>query len=357
MESQPVRLSAGDYAPWFKARALSGKKDYTFDTVGGRHVLMLFYGSLTHAPSAAALDLVMKNSTMFDDEFACFFGVTVDPRDEASGRIAQRLPGRRFFLDYDKAVSRKYGALDREGRYAPHWLVLDRELRIVRRFPLADGEAALDLLAALVATASETPAPVLTVPRIFEPELCRELIALHQKDGGSESGYAQDRGGKTVNILDPGFKRRRDYAIEDELLQRHLLMRINRTLVPAIARGFQFTATRIERHLVASYEEGAGHFRAHRDNTTRGTAHRRFAVTINLNSDEYEGGDLCFPEFGRRTYRAPTGGAVVFSCSLLHEAKPVTMGRRYAYLPFLYDDDAAAIREANLDAVEHLKRA
>ena len=84
MESQPVRLSAGDYAPWFKARALSGKKDYTFDTVGGRHVLMLFYGSLTHAPSAAALDLVMKNSTMFDDEFACFFGVTVDPRDEAS---------------------------------------------------------------------------------------------------------------------------------------------------------------------------------------------------------------------------------------------------------------------------------
>ena len=86
-----------------------------------------------------------------------------------------------------------------------------------------------------------------------------------------------------------------------------------------------------------------GHFRPHRDNTTKGTAHRRFAVTINLNADEYEGGDLCFPEFGPRTYRAATGGAVVFSCSLLHEARPVTLGKRYAFLPFLYDDEAANI--------------
>ena len=70
-------------------------------------------------------------------------------------------------------------------------------------------------------------------------------------------------------------------------------------------------------------------------------------TTINLNADEYEGGDLRFPEFGTRTYRAPTGGAVLFSCALLHEATPVTEGRRYAFLPFLYDEDAAALREAN----------
>ena len=101
--------------------------------------------------------------------------------------------------------------------------------------------------------------------------------------------------------------------------------------------------TRVERLLVARYDsaDGGGHFRAHRDNTTNGTAHRRFACTINLNADEYEGGDLCFPEFGQRTYRAPTGGAVIFSCSLLHEARPVTSGARYAFLPFFYDEAAA----------------
>jgi predicted 2-oxoglutarate/Fe(II)-dependent dioxygenase YbiX len=104
--------------------------------------------------------------------------------------------------------------------------------------------------------------------------------------------------------------------------------------VPLVKRSFQFEATRMERYIVGRYEAGAGHFRPHRDNTTKGTAHRRFAVTINLNAGDYEGGDLRFPEYGARTYRAPTGGAVVFSCSLLHEATPVTRGERYAFLPF-----------------------
>ena len=48
-------------------------------------------------------------------------------------------------------------------------------------------------------------------------------------------------------------------------------------------------------------------------------------------ADEFEGRQLWFPEFSRRLYKAPTGGAVVFSCSLLHEATPVTRGRRYAF--------------------------
>jgi hypothetical protein len=38
---------------------------------------------------------------------------------------------------------------------------------------------------------------------------------------------------------------------------------------------------------------------------------------------------------------------VVFSTPLLHAVSKVTSGRRYAFLPFLYDDEAAKIREAN----------
>src|SRR4029078_7193613 len=87
--------------------------------------------------------------------------------------------------------------------------------------------------------------------------------------------------------------------------------------------------------------------RAHRDNTTKGTAHRRFAVTINLNTEEFDGGELRLPEFCDKSYRAPPGGAVVFSCSLLHEALPVTKGTRYAYLPFLYNDEDAKLRQEN----------
>ncbi len=41
------------------------------------------------------------------------------------------------------------------------------------------------------------------------------------------------------------------------------------------------------------------------------------------------------------------GGAVVFSCGALHQVTPVTRGRRYAFLAFLYGEADAALREAN----------
>jgi predicted 2-oxoglutarate/Fe(II)-dependent dioxygenase YbiX/peroxiredoxin len=344
------KLLPGTFAPWFKAEALSGLPNYSFDTVAGRHVVMLFFGSAQHAPCRAALELVSARRDLFDDASVAFFGVTIDPSDEAEGRIRQQLPGIRFFLDYDHRVSRLYGA-DEEGSYDPFWLVLDRRLRVIGRFAVDRGTDALACVEADLARAAAEDcwAPALLVPNIFEPDFCRNLISLYQANGGRQSGFMRDVNGKTVELHDPAFKQRRDFLIdEDEPLRQAIVARIRLRLLPSLERAFAYRATRIERYLVACYEAGAGHFRAHRDNTTKGTAHRRFAVTINLNADEYEGGDLRFPEFGARSYRAPTGGAVVFSCSLLHEALPVTSGRRYAFLPFLYDDEAARIRSENM---------
>ena len=158
--------------------------------------------------------------------------------------------------------------------------------------------------------------------------------------------------GKTVEVRETGIKRRKDFSFDarPELasLRQAIHDRLQRRLLPEIKRAFQFEVTRIERYVVAEYDSGSGgYFRPHRDNTTPGTAHRRFACTINLNAEDYTGGDLRFPEFGPNTYRAPSGGAVVFSCSLLHEATPVSAGIRYAFLPFFYDEQAAMQREAN----------
>jgi predicted 2-oxoglutarate/Fe(II)-dependent dioxygenase YbiX len=153
--------------------------------------------------------------------------------------------------------------------------------------------------------------------------------------------------GKTVEIMDDRHKVRRDVLLEDPALIKQTQLRIHRRVVPEIGKVHQFRVTRMERYLVACYAaEERGHFRAHRDNTTRGTAHRRFAVSINLN-DAFEGGEIGFPEYGARSFKLPTGTACVFSCSLLHQVSPVTAGRRYAFLPFLYDDAAAKLREAN----------
>src|SRR5690606_3334937 len=140
------------------------------------------------------------------------------------------------------------------------------------------------------------PAPVLIVPRVFEPAMCQALIDYYQREGGEPSGFMRDVDGRTVLIHDPQHKRRSDRMIEDAALRVACRDRIHHRLAPEIAKAFQFTATRIERYLVACYEaEDVGHFRAHRDNTTLGTAHRRFAVSLNLNTGDYQGGLLRFP--------------------------------------------------------------
>jgi predicted 2-oxoglutarate/Fe(II)-dependent dioxygenase YbiX/peroxiredoxin len=345
-EARPRPLTPGEPAPWFRARAIGGRDDYVFDTAAGRHILLLFMGDAQRPEAERALAEVARNRGLFDDVGASFYGVTTEPEDASAGRVVQQLPGIRFFLDDERRIMRLYGAEAPEPRL--HWLILDPALRAVGAFPIADAERAIATLKAVLSRPSLPDfAPVLMAPRIFEPELCRKLIEVYEAQGGTPSGFMREVDGKTVLRADPQHKMRRDAEVDDPDLCRAIQARIKARLAPMVKRAFQFEATRMERYIVGCYEAGAGHFRPHRDNTTKGTAHRRFAVTINLNAGDYEGGDLRFPEFGQRTYRAPTGGAVVFSCSMLHEATPVTKGRRYAFLPFLYDEAAAKLREAN----------
>jgi predicted 2-oxoglutarate/Fe(II)-dependent dioxygenase YbiX/peroxiredoxin len=346
----------GEPAPWFTARSGSNPR-FTFHTIAGRYVVLGFVGAADHPLAAEALAQVTRRRALFDDVKASFFGVSIDPDDETQGRAAESLPGLRWFWDHDLAISRLYGAAPLEasadGRvaYRPFWLVLDPQLRCVFNAPITQTGAMLDFIAAAPPIADHAGvalhAPVLILPRVLEPALCRRLIDTYEAGGGQASGFMRDVDGKTRLMLDPAHKRRSDHELIDPVLRQAVAGRIRERLIPEGAKAFQFQATRMERYLVGCYDAAeGGHFRAHRDNTTAGTAHRRFAVTINLNAEDYEGGDLSFPEFGPRRYRAPTGGAVVFSCSLLHMVDPITIGRRFAFLPFLYDETAAKEREA-----------
>ena len=60
-------------------------------------------------------------------------------------------------------------------------------------------------------------------------------------------------------------------------------------------------------------------------------------------NDGFEGGGVTFPEVRAAPIQSSAGGAVVFPCSLLHEVLPVTQGKRYVFLPFLYDEAAMRI--------------
>ena len=360
-------FSPGDPAPWFTARTRVNPT-YHLDTTGGLYVVLSFFGSAAQPYAQSLLEAVTGPLRHhFDDTKCAFFGVSTDPADDAADRLPHRLPGLRHFFDHDLKVSTLYGAVQTEGgaaRYTPFTLVLDPQLRVYATIPMSDATAhhaeLARILSALPALNDHAgvalSAPVLMVPRVFEPAFCRELIDLYAQHGGRPSGFMRKKDDATVAMLDPTFKKRRDFMFETqaeyEPLRAAIRARLIRRLLPEITKAFQYEVTRIERYIVACYDgEEGGFFRRHRDNTTPGTAHRRFACTLNLNAEDYDGGELVFPEFGTRTYRAPTGGAVIFSCSMLHEATPVTSGTRYAFLPFLYDDAAAKIRQQNRSTI------
>ncbi len=379
-------FTVGEPVPWFYGPTEANPR-FRFDSVAGRYVVLSLFGSAGRTDARAMLDTLAKSRARFDDTQALFFGVTIDPDDDLQGRLRDQVPGIRFFRDFDQTISRLYRALpSKDGEfsgnpmvgdgvpesrrhapdpanvaaalmeYQPFSLILDQRLRVLAYCRFDEPELHIERILRFLDRQPPIPspsratvqAPVLVVPRVFEPDFCRRLIDLYNNHGGEDSGFMRDEGGKTVGVIDYSHKRRNDYTIESEAVRTQCMHRIYDRLIPEIHKAFQFRATRMERYIVACYEgTTGGHFRAHRDNTTKGTAHRRFAVSLNLNAEEFEGGDLRFPEFGTQLYRPPTGGAVVFSCSLLHEATPVSNGTRYVFLPFLYDDAAASIREQN----------
>lgn len=347
-------LSPGDLAPAFAAVSRTNPA-FHFSTVAGRHVLLAIMPR-DAAAREAAVAAVAPLMPRFEGRFLAAFFVA---REAQSSAIPpDQMPGHRWFFDPADLIAPQ---LHLEADEAA-WLLFDPALRLVERTPIDAPQALFARIASGLPSLDDyagTPlvAPVLVVPRVFEPEFCRQLIGIYEARGGAPSGVMRDVGGRTVGVLD-GMKKRRDVSLQGDVgLRAEILARIRRSVVPMIRRTYHFHATRIERHIVACYDaEEGGFFNPHRDDEALGTAHRRFACSINLNADGHDGGDLRFPEFGTRTYRPPTGGAVVFACNLLHEATPVTRGRRYAFLPFFYDEEGQRIREQNLAFLESAER-
>lgn len=357
-------LTPGDPAPWFSCQ--DGKKTpFDLSRAAGPYQVLCFYGSTSIAKNRHFLTQIKTQLRhYFDGERISFVGVSIDPLDQSWMGGESEQPGIRFLCDFDQKLSVLYGAVSSIPQdasvktgiaYRSFTILLDPLLRVITYLPLQDEqhaqvlEAQLKKLPALDAYAGITMhPPVLILPRVFEPEFCEHLIEVHQNNTGYESGFMSEQDGEVVEVKDSTIKRRRDFAITVEdaeayrELRQKIVDRIQRRILSEIYKAFQFKVTCMERFLIGCYEsENKGFFTAHRDNFDSVTAHRRFACTINLNTGQYVGGALRFTEFGPKTDEIPTGAAIVFSCALLHEALPVTEGRRFAFLPFFFDELAA----------------
>ena len=349
IENGSSGIVLGDPVPWF-AVPLIGDGAFNLQVAAGRWIALSFLGSPANPKVQEELAELLRDKQLFHEDRVVFYGVLTAPPGDLSYYTALNTKAISFIADYDGAVSRAFGAANR-----PRTIVLDPMLRAVADIPwdFAAGHAPTvhGVLQGLPAVddAAGVPlyAPVLVVPRVLDFALCDFLVQFYDKLGGQDSGFLLDSAGKTATVVDYRLKRRNDLSVAHPDVRDAIRSQVVRRLLPAVERFFQFSATRMDRYIVACYDSAVGgHFYRHRDNVNAGAQHRRFAVTINLNKD-YDGCDLTFPEFGSRTYRAPHGGAVVFSCGALHQVTPVTRGRRYAFLAFLYGEADAALREKN----------
>jgi predicted 2-oxoglutarate/Fe(II)-dependent dioxygenase YbiX/peroxiredoxin len=343
------RLEIGDPVPWFDAHTLAGAS-ISLGVVAGRWVVLGFFNALAHPDSGRTLAELLGEAKLFDDDHLVFYGIVTEPPAEAVQLAQVSHPALGFIVDRTGDITRQYGALG-----ASRVMVLDPMLRLYGDFPIGPNGPPVEEIRRFlrnlpkVDDAAGVPlsAPALIVPRVLEKSFCDELIGKYEDDGGVESGFMLDQGGKTATVVNHFLKSRRDLALTDPEVREKIRARVVRRLVPAIERFFQCKPTRMDRYMVSCYAaDSGGHFSRHRDNINAGARHRRFAVSINLNHD-YDGCDLFFPEFGRRLYRAPHGGAIVFSTGALHQVTPITRGKRYAFVPFLYGEEESRQRMAN----------
>jgi peroxiredoxin len=344
-----TQITLGDPVPWFSTATVTGGS-FHLQVAAGRWIVLCFPGAAADRDTQQKLAALFRDTALFDEDRLEGHVVVTKPLAAPNELAAIGHAGFSVLADYDGAVSRNFGASE-----APRTVVLDPMLRAIANIAWHDADEHVAMLGELLRSlppvddASGVPmnAPVLIVPRVLDFPLCELLVKLYDRMGGEDSGFMLDVAGKTQTMVDYRLKRRNDLPLLAPELRDTIRDRLVRRLMPAVKTYFQFDATRMDRYIVACYDSAVGgHFYRHRDNVNAGAQHRRFAVTINLNKD-YDGCDLQFPEFGRKVYRAPVGGAVVFSCGALHQVTPVTRGRRYAFLAFLYGEADAALREAN----------
>jgi predicted 2-oxoglutarate/Fe(II)-dependent dioxygenase YbiX len=246
-----------------------------------------------------------------------------------------------WVLDQAGELGRAFGAT------GPLVVLVDAGGRVAALLPAPNpAEVAARATRLYVATAPvvvRAKAPELLLERVADDAFCQTLIDYWKRGNKLSNTVASDSG----NVINTDIKRRHDVQVTDPLLFVQLRDCLMRRVVPVMEQAFHARINVIEAPLVGCYQSDAGGwFRRHRDNTSSATAHRQFAMSLNLNStDEYDGGLLRFPEFGRELYAPVAGGALVFSTALVHEVTPVTRGRRFGVFTFLSASGPSVIRQ------------
>ncbi len=340
-------LERGDRIPNF---FLTDQRDVIInlaDKARGGPVFVLLFPTQKDPGALAEFQAMVTASSDMAAAGAHLFAICADPVPLVQ-KLAETNNADFFVLsDADKKVASRFG-----GRGKLLGFVCGRDQRVQEVLRPGDtpiAHRARDAIAAMRPNdAYDAPyhPPILVLPDVFSPDFCKWLIEQFETRGNEPSGTLRMEAGKMVHDTSGDNKRRRDHHVVDNDLLDAIGSRIERRVLPEIQRAFHCPIRYVEEFKIVRYDaDPGGFFRPHRDNTSMGTAHRRFAMTLNLNTEDHEGGDLRFPEYNMASYRPRTGEAAIFSCNLLHEATDVTKGSRYVLLSFMYDESGKQIMD------------
>jgi predicted 2-oxoglutarate/Fe(II)-dependent dioxygenase YbiX len=339
MDDAVPGLGRGERAPDFVLPGPDGTPVRFYARAGGTPTVLVFC-------DVRAIDSLRSFTAALQQNAGADLNVLAVIRGDA---IAQQAgPGDAPCTVFSADPEGKVEAAYRLGGTATSFcFVLDPNLRVLGTTSLDEAATTAQRVAALVHEAMPpveprhivTQAPVLLIPNVLDRTICDILMQVWERQGHAETGVEQSHTGRRIDIVNPSAKSRSDHTVTDPKLLRLLTSTIGRRVMPEVRKAFAYTATRFEGFKIACYDaEAGGFFSAHRDNLSPATAHRRFALTLNLN-DGYEGGCLRFAEYGPHLYRPRPGEAIVFSGAMLHEVTPVTRGRRFTLLSFLFGEE------------------
>ena len=332
-----MTLAIGDRAPDFLGAALNGVS-WSLEVLAGRPTVLLALGGVDPAVAATAFARLSAAKPALEAE--SIQALALAPMIATLSRALGDDPLANEAVAYLPAgCGLERLALDGE----PAAVLIDRSGRIVDIGVFDTAEALIARWRATASFAAGEPgracaatAPVLLIPNLASRDFCARVIAHFETSTHSAGVMASFAGGAAYAKLDEAKKHRREMVLDPQHpLHAEIVDLFARRCAPEVKRAFQAELSFVDRIVIARYDDTGGYFRRHRDDAAPHIAFREFAISLNLNTEAYEGGDILFPEYADHRYSPPAGGAVIFSASLLHEAAPVTRGSRYVVLSFL----------------------
>lgn len=327
-------MTIGDRVPNFLLSDSDGAAHelYNTDLTGGPIVVLVLARD-----AADPLRQFTEHAAEFEQFGAHLYALS------ASGNTRALARDNGFFVldDPDGGVGGNY--LSAAGLEAPAMFALDPNQRIVARACGQEADNFAEIASAAfkriapseAARTVAMQAPALFVPDVLDADFCDRLIAAWGAGDHSSNVVSVASGTRSTEAPRSDAKRRSDFVVQGAL-ERELLITLMPRIAPEVERAFNFEREwEFEKFRVGCYEsKDSGFFRAHRDNDTEALKHRKFPVSISLN-EGFEGGYVRFLEYGPNRYAPAKGGALIFSCGLLHEVAPVLSGRRFILLSFI----------------------